>query len=205
MSRMSRHYWRARTKAGKACKAVAVRRGLCAFHADPQRAAQLGRMGGRKNRRYPLPCKVDPVPPPRTAREVKDLLAEALADIHAGRREPKVVSVMAYVGTALLTAIKTADMGEAQPFVESSYRIYGSHPDDVWPKIMAQRKAKLGWEFDLWYFENGTMKPDVIIPDYDPLILRKPPRRAEEFCIARLPSDAELEKVLRILPPEKAA
>jgi len=36
---------RARTKAGKPCKAVAVDEGLCAFHADPKRAAQLGRIG----------------------------------------------------------------------------------------------------------------------------------------------------------------
>src|SRR5436305_11653631 len=107
---MNSHYCRAKTKAGKACKATAVKRGLCAFHADPKRAAQLGRMGGRKNRRYSSPCTAHPLPPPRTAREVRDLLAEALADIHAGRREPKVVSVMAYLGTALLNAIKTADM-----------------------------------------------------------------------------------------------
>jgi general stress protein YciG len=109
---MSTHYCGAKTKAGKACKAVAVKRGLCAFHADPQRAAQLGRKGGRKNRRYLPQGEVNPVPPPRTAREVKDLLAETLADIHAGRREPKVASVMAYVGTALLNAIKTAEMEE---------------------------------------------------------------------------------------------
>ena len=50
--------------------------------------------------------------PPQTAREVKDLLAEALAGIHAGRLEPKVVSVMVYVGTALLNAMKTTDMEE---------------------------------------------------------------------------------------------
>jgi len=117
---MSTYYCRARTKAGKACKAVAGKRGLCAFHADPQRAAQLGRMGGRKNRRYPSSCKADPVRPPRTAREVKELLAEALADIHAGRREPKVVSVMAYVATALLNAIKIADMEERIAALERS-------------------------------------------------------------------------------------
>src|SRR5579864_9758789 len=107
---MSTHYCRARTKAGKPCKAVAVKRGLCAFHADPLRAARLGRMGGRKNRRYRSSCNAKPIDPPRTARKVKDLLAEVLADMHAGRREPKVVSAMAYVGTALLNAIKTADM-----------------------------------------------------------------------------------------------
>ena len=85
---------------------------FCAFHADPQRAVELGRMGGRKNRRYASPYEASPVRPPQTAREVKDLLAEALAGIHAGRLEPKVVSVMAYVGTALLNAMKTTDMEE---------------------------------------------------------------------------------------------
>ena len=94
---MSKQYCRAKTKAGKSCKAVAVKKGLCAFHADPQRAAQLGRMGGRKNRRYTSRIIVDLVPPPQTAREVRKVLAEALADIRAGRRDPKVVSVMAYV------------------------------------------------------------------------------------------------------------
>src|SRR5438874_1968144 len=117
---MSKQYCRAKTKAGGPCKAVAVKKGLCAFHADPQRAAQLGRMGGRKNRCYPARFSVDPVPPPQTAREVRVLLAEAFADIHAGRREPKVVSVMAYVGTALLNAIKTADMEERIAALERS-------------------------------------------------------------------------------------
>jgi len=109
---MSTQYCQAKTKAGKPCKAVAVKRGRCAFHADPQRAARLGRLGGRKNRRYPSRATGSPVPPPRTALEVKDLLAETLADIHAGRREPKVASVMAYVSTALLNAIKTTEMEE---------------------------------------------------------------------------------------------
>ena len=48
------------------------------------------------------------------------LLAEALADIRAGRRDPKVVSVMAYVGTALLNAIKTADIEERIAALERS-------------------------------------------------------------------------------------
>jgi len=67
-------------------------------------------MGGRKNRRYRSAYDAKPVDHPRTAREVKDLLAKALADIHAGRREPKAVSIIAYVSTALLNAMKTADM-----------------------------------------------------------------------------------------------
>jgi hypothetical protein len=72
---------RARTKASKPCKAVAVDGGLCAFHADPKRAAQLGRIGGSKNRRHPLGSETEPLSPPQTAKEVKDLLAEAMAGI----------------------------------------------------------------------------------------------------------------------------
>jgi hypothetical protein len=57
--------------------------------------------------------------------------------------------------------VSLASRGERQPFVESSYRIYGSHPDQVWPKIMANRKAKLGKEFADWYDQAGNRKPDI--------------------------------------------
>ena len=117
---MSKHC-RARTKAGKPCKAVAVDGGLCAFHADPKRAAQLGRMGGSKNRRHdPLRSETEPLRPPQTAKEVKDLLAEAMAGIHAGRLEPRMGSVIAYLGTALLKAIETTDHQERIEALEES-------------------------------------------------------------------------------------
>src|SRR5689334_5599675 len=95
---------RAKTKAGKRCKAVAIEHGLCAFHADPQRAAHLGRLGGRSNRHYPLPSATERPHVPQTAKEVKQMLAEALAGIHAGQVEPRVGSVMAHLGTSLLKA-----------------------------------------------------------------------------------------------------
>jgi hypothetical protein len=57
--------------------------------------------------------------------------------------------------------VSLASRGEAQPFVTSSYRIYGSHPDDVWAKITANRKAKLGKEFGQWFDQAGNLKPDM--------------------------------------------
>jgi hypothetical protein len=45
---------KARTKAGGACHAPAVEAGLCFFHANPEKLAELGRQGGQKNRRWPL-------------------------------------------------------------------------------------------------------------------------------------------------------
>src|SRR5262249_23798456 len=41
--------------------------------------------------------------------------------------------------------------------------------------------------YDLWYSEDDARKPDVMIPDFDPLIPRKPPRHAGESCNKRLP------------------
>jgi len=43
-----------RTKAGGACHAPVVEAGLCFFHANPEKLAELGRQGGQKNRRWPL-------------------------------------------------------------------------------------------------------------------------------------------------------
>ena len=111
---------RAKTKAGKPCKASPAERGLCAFHANPKRAAELGRIGGCKNRLHVTRTESEPVRPPKTAKEVKDLLAEAMAGIHAGRLEPKVASVMAYVGTALLKALETTDLQERIEALEHS-------------------------------------------------------------------------------------
>ena len=116
---MSKHC-RAKTKAGKACKAAALEKGLCAFHANPKRAAELGRIGGRKNRLHVSRSELGPVRPPQTAKEVKNLLADAMAATHAGRLEPKIASVMAYVGTALLKAFETSDLQERIEALEQS-------------------------------------------------------------------------------------
>src|SRR5581483_8029925 len=57
--------------------------------------------------------------------------------------------------------ISLAERGERDPFVASSYRIYGTHPDKVWPKIMRNRRVKLGKEFPDFYDDAGNLKPDV--------------------------------------------
>ena len=58
--------------------------------------------------------------------------------------------------------------GDAAPFVIASYRIFGCHADQGFEKLMARRRAKLGREYSVWFEDNGLLKPDVPIPDYDP-------------------------------------
>ena len=40
--------------------------------------------------------------------------------------------------------ISLALKGDPQPFVSASYRMYGIHPEKLWPAIVARRKALLG-------------------------------------------------------------
>jgi len=52
MEKRVRNRCGAKTKEGKPCRAAATEGGLCFFHANPNKAAELGRVGGRKSR-YP--------------------------------------------------------------------------------------------------------------------------------------------------------
>src|SRR5271166_1804944 len=80
---------RAATKAGRQCAAPAVRGGVfCALHNDPDRAAQLGRKGGSNNRKVYQGNERESTAP-QNACDVKNLLAEVVAEIRAGRMDPK--------------------------------------------------------------------------------------------------------------------
>ena len=52
--------------------------------------------------------------------------------------------------------IALAAKGSALPFVEASYRMYGPHPDKLWPAIVARRKAQLGAEYSNFYDANDN-------------------------------------------------
>src|SRR5208283_908447 len=99
---------KATTSSGARCKAKPHKDGLCFFHSDPKKAAELGRKGGRRNRHtYETPP--ERVAVPESAGDVKRMLAETMADIRAGRMDPKLGSTLGYLGIALLRAFEVAD------------------------------------------------------------------------------------------------
>ena len=49
---------------------------------------------------------------PRNARDVKNFLSEAMAEIRAGKMDPKLGTTLGYLGTSLLKAIETSDIEE---------------------------------------------------------------------------------------------
>src|SRR5271165_1382042 len=82
---------KATTSSGARCKAKPHKDELCFFHSDPNKAAELGRKGGRRNR-HSYETSPEPVTAPESAGDVKRMLAETMADVRAGRMDPKLGS-----------------------------------------------------------------------------------------------------------------
>jgi hypothetical protein len=98
---------------GKQCRARALSGGkFCALHADPGKAAELGSKGGRrragtKPAEHEAPVSVDP---PKTAQQLRDLLAEVVASVRMHKLDARTANALAYTGTALLRVIEVSDL-----------------------------------------------------------------------------------------------
>lgn len=99
---------KARTKNGKPCRAAATGGGLCFFHANPNKASELGRIGGKKNRH--AAGNNDSLPPLGTAIAVRDTLSRLIGDIHSGRVPPRVGAALAPLLNLQLRAIEASDL-----------------------------------------------------------------------------------------------
>ena len=107
---------RARTKAGRPCATPAVRGGAyCAIHADPNRAAELGRKGGARNRKM-YDGEIQKVSVPQSAADVRRVLAEVMAQKPVqGKWTRSRVAPWAYMATALLRAYEADPPTPANP------------------------------------------------------------------------------------------
>jgi len=95
---------------GNQCRAHA-RSGqqYCALHAEPGKAAELGSKGGRRRTVY-SPDGLQEFPAPRTAADLRDLLAQSIVEIRAGKLDPKLANSISYLRTGFLRAIEVADL-----------------------------------------------------------------------------------------------
>jgi hypothetical protein len=82
---------KAKTKKGKACRAAATDGGLCFFHANPNKAAELGRIGGR-SKGWVLPDDAKPLPTLNSAVAVRDTVDRLIADVYAGKLHPRIAT-----------------------------------------------------------------------------------------------------------------
>jgi hypothetical protein len=105
---------RAKTGSGRPCGAPALRESqFCSLHADPDRASKLGRKSAAVRSSSEASEKSPAIaecPVPKTASDVKEILAQTMADIRAGKTNPKLGTTLAYIATALLRAIEVSDL-----------------------------------------------------------------------------------------------
>jgi hypothetical protein len=95
---------------GNQCGAPALAdKQQCALHAEPGRAKELGRKGGRRRTVY-RPDALKEFAAPKKAADVRDLLAESIIEIRAGKLDPKVANALGYLGASLLRALEVADI-----------------------------------------------------------------------------------------------
>ena len=80
---------------GAQCRASA-RSGheYCALHAEPGKAAELGSKGGRRRAVY-SPDALQEFTAPRTAAHLRDLLAQSIVELRAGKLDPKLANSIA--------------------------------------------------------------------------------------------------------------
>ncbi len=107
MSNPSRKFCKARTKDGQPCKAPPTEGGLCYFHANPDKTRTLGQKGGRKNR-YQVTDVI--VPANATGATLGTVLDQALAELLAGRMDPRVAGAVAQLVNTRRRITETIDL-----------------------------------------------------------------------------------------------
>jgi hypothetical protein len=81
----------------------------CALHSEPGRAAELGSEGGYRRTVYNLDG-LKTFEPPKTAADLRDLLAQSIIEIRIGKVDPKMANALGYIGAGYLRALEVADI-----------------------------------------------------------------------------------------------
>jgi hypothetical protein len=81
------------TKSGMRCGAAPTPTGLCFFHGNPNKASELGRIGGKRNRR-PKWEDAHPVLKFEGAASASDRLQSLYHDVETGSTRPAVANVL---------------------------------------------------------------------------------------------------------------
>ncbi len=100
---------KAMTKSGKPCRAAATSGGLCFFHANPNKASELGRIGGRTNH-HSAGNDMNSLPSLDNAVAVRETVARLIADVYAGRMNPRTAGGLAPLLNLQLRAIEVTEI-----------------------------------------------------------------------------------------------
>jgi hypothetical protein len=107
---------------GRRCGASALTgKKYCALHSEPGRAALLGSKGGRR-RTVDSPEALKDFPTPKSAADLRDLLAQSIIEIRAGTLDPKLANSISYLGVGFLRALDVSDVERRLDALEQEIR-----------------------------------------------------------------------------------
>jgi hypothetical protein len=108
LSNVDRHC-KAKAKSGKRCKAAATDGGLCFFHANPNKASELGRIGGRSKRHIPAE-NAEPLARLDNGIAVRDTVDRLIAGVYSGKVQPRIAASLAPLLNLQMRAIEASDL-----------------------------------------------------------------------------------------------
>lgn len=93
--------------------------GLCFFHANPAKAAELGRIGGRKKRKSQLAAEIpEPMPKLDKVNAVRDAVEKLITEVYAGKLHPRIAAGLAVLLNLQLRAVVATDLDRRLARVE---------------------------------------------------------------------------------------
>ena len=119
LKQRSREQCKAQTKAGGVCQAPAVERGLCFFHANPEKPAELGRQGGKRNRHWKTEDGDLPQIPLKSIGDVSGLLEETINRVRQGPFDLRAANVIGFLAGILLKALDSGRVEERLDHLEA--------------------------------------------------------------------------------------
>ena len=100
---------KAKNKTGGPCRAAATDTGYCYIHSNPDRASELGRAGGRKNR-HVNEGAARPLPPLDSIEGVKTAIGQMIVDVHERRLDSRTAAGVPPLLNTLLRALGAAEL-----------------------------------------------------------------------------------------------
>ena len=98
---------------GAQCKASALTgKEYCALHSDTARAAELGSRGGRRRALFD-PEQLMPFAAPKTAADVRDLLAQSMVELRRGQLDPRIATSMCSLASEFLKTLEVCTIEQA--------------------------------------------------------------------------------------------
>ena len=99
------------TRSRTPCTAWAMEGGLCYFHANPNKASELGQRGGKAKGPRVTADPVEYVTRPlKTVNDVTHLLADTINDLRSGAIDSRLANTVGYLATGMLKALQQGDI-----------------------------------------------------------------------------------------------